>query len=95
MAFTAQSALLKFGFILSTVLFFLGLVELGSLAKYGTASSGIIAIASGLLFAMDFVTWKKSENYKGKRASLLVCVINALNCSPVSVSIASRDATTK
>ncbi|KAF9344052.1 hypothetical protein BGX26_004876, partial [Mortierella sp. AD094] len=94
MAFTAHSALLKFGFILSTVLFFLGLVELGSLAKYGTnngtcalywdgkvdhssicsftvIAGGVIAIASGLLFAMDFVTWKKSENYKGKRASLI------------------------
>ncbi|KAF9997106.1 hypothetical protein BGZ79_009173 [Entomortierella chlamydospora] len=43
-------------------------------------AKGIIAIASGLLFAMDFVTWKKSENYKGKRASLLALFLTPAMC---------------
>ncbi|KAF9100054.1 hypothetical protein BGX29_006818 [Mortierella sp. GBA35] len=82
MAFTAQSGLLKFGFILTIVLFFLGLVALGSLAKYASQKSPncLISAAAAGLFAMDFVTWKKSENYKGKRASVATLLLAPVMC---------------
>ncbi|KAF9929177.1 hypothetical protein FBU30_001790 [Linnemannia zychae] len=111
MAFTGQSSLLKFGFILNIFLFFLGLIALGSLAKYASQSfkikeyeynicvfylsnekqkpgmctfadtaSVLISVAALSLFAMDFVTWKRSENYKGKRASVATLFITPMMC---------------
>lgn len=34
----------------------------------------MIAFAGASLFALDYVTWKRSENYKGRKASLTVSV---------------------
>ncbi|KAF9549532.1 hypothetical protein EC957_003482 [Mortierella hygrophila] len=112
MAFTAQSGLLKFGFIITVFLFFCGLVALGSLAKYASqtleirnggdykvcliflsqekqrpgmctfadTASALISVVAACLFAMDFVTWKKSENYKGRRASMASLLLAPVMC---------------
>ncbi|KAG0316949.1 hypothetical protein BGZ97_006120 [Linnemannia gamsii] len=124
MAFTAHSGLLKLGFILTVVLFFCGLVALGSLAKYASqtlevrsggdmkvcviflspeeqrpgmctfadTASALISVVAACLFAMDFVTWKKSENYKGKRASVatlfLAPVMSILSfCAAITLAL--------
>ncbi|KAG0257853.1 hypothetical protein BG011_003706 [Mortierella polycephala] len=103
MAFSAHSGLLKLGFVLSITLFFLGMIVLGSLAKFGTTqgvcllfnngkvndsakcsfsvtAGAIIALAGCFLFGMDWVTWKRSENYKGKNASVAALFLAPLMC---------------
>ncbi|GJJ75706.1 hypothetical protein EMPS_08064 [Entomortierella parvispora] len=110
MAFTGQSGLLKFGFILSVLLFILGLVCVGTLVKnirasfvgysvcflfntsdgysayktgpcnFAIADSALITIAGAVFFGLDWITWKKSENYKGKRASLAALIISSVMC---------------
>ncbi|KAG0348160.1 hypothetical protein BG005_011716 [Podila minutissima] len=41
-----------------------------SACTFSTAAGGIIVLAAAVLTFMDYVTWKRSENYKGKRASV-------------------------
>ncbi|KAG0033314.1 hypothetical protein BGZ81_008784 [Podila clonocystis] len=43
-----------------------------SSCTFSTAAGGIIVLAAAVLTFMDYVTWKRSENYKGKRASVTV-----------------------
>ncbi|KAF9430449.1 hypothetical protein BGZ94_006797 [Podila epigama] len=69
MAFTGQSSALKLSFIMDFVLVLLGLIIVGSLSIHAT-QSGIVTLAAIVLSFMDYITWKRSENYKGKRASV-------------------------
>ncbi|KAK3826371.1 MAG: hypothetical protein JOS17DRAFT_818687 [Linnemannia elongata] len=132
MAFTAHSGLLKFGFILTVVLFFCGLVALGSLVKYASQSvqltkdtdykvcviflsnekqrpgmctfadttSALISVVAACLFAMDFTTWKKSENYKGRRASIAslflapaMCILSL--CAAITLALGIKSTMNK
>ncbi|KAG0098107.1 hypothetical protein BGZ93_001141 [Podila epicladia] len=94
MAFTGQSATLKFGFIMDTILVLLGLITLFSLLKFSTYD-GVIVLAAAVLTFMDYVTWKRSENYKGKRASVatlfLTPIMTLLSfCTAIAVVIGIR-----
>ncbi|KAF9317057.1 hypothetical protein BG003_001227 [Podila horticola] len=46
--------------------------------SFSTAVGGIIVLAAAVLSFMDYVTWKRSENYKGKRASFAALFITAI-----------------
>ncbi|KAG0290011.1 hypothetical protein BGZ96_006509 [Linnemannia gamsii] len=39
------------------------------MCTFADTASALISVVAACLFALDFATWKKSENYKGKRAS--------------------------
>ncbi|KAF9973420.1 hypothetical protein BGZ73_003337 [Actinomortierella ambigua] len=45
--------------------------------SFAVGSSAIMIVGAVFLGAMDFVTWKKSENYKGKRACLTAMFLAA------------------
>ncbi|KAG0336493.1 hypothetical protein BG000_006519 [Podila horticola] len=46
--------------------------------SFSIAAGGIIVLAAAVLSFMDYVTWKRSENYKGKRASFAALFITAI-----------------
>lgn len=58
----------KYHFILIFLFFF------SNRYKSSVVTSGIIVLAAAALTLMDYVTWKRSENYKGKRASFAVSI---------------------
>ncbi|KAG0034882.1 hypothetical protein BGZ82_005572 [Podila clonocystis] len=49
-----------------------------SSCTFSTAAGGIIVLAAAVLTFMDYVTWKRSENYKGKRASVTALFITPI-----------------
>ncbi|KAG0345346.1 hypothetical protein BG004_003780 [Podila humilis] len=60
---------------MSAVLALLGLIVLGSMAT--DSFMDLLIAAGGVgLFVMDYVTWKRSEYFKGKRASVAALLIS-------------------
>ncbi|KAG0300811.1 hypothetical protein BGZ98_008851 [Dissophora globulifera] len=65
---------LKSNFSLSALLCLLGLIVLGTMIK-SSYWRFIIATGGAALFGMDYVTWKRSERFKGRRASIAALLI--------------------
>ena len=40
----------------------------------------MIVVVGAVFFGLDWITWKKSENYKGKRASLAALIVAPVMC---------------
>ncbi|KAF9348322.1 hypothetical protein BGX26_000261 [Mortierella sp. AD094] len=74
MSFAANTGFLKADFLMSAILCLLGFIVLGSMANNSYLQLMIAAGGVGL-FAMDFVTWKRSDRFKGKRASIAAMFI--------------------
>ncbi|KAG0048350.1 hypothetical protein BGZ83_006675 [Gryganskiella cystojenkinii] len=89
MSFEANTGFLKADFVMSFVLALLGIIILGTMSS-NSYKEFLIAAGGVALFAMDFVTWKRSERFKGKRASvaaLLICPIMAFFAFATSIVI--------
>ncbi|KAF9580610.1 hypothetical protein BGW38_002671, partial [Lunasporangiospora selenospora] len=51
---------------------------LSSSCNFTSTVGAIIAVAGIALFGMDYVTWKRSENFKGRRAAITSLVLTVL-----------------
>ncbi|KAF9139696.1 hypothetical protein BGX30_007593 [Mortierella sp. GBA39] len=79
MAFAHDSGFLKADFVMSTILALLGFIIFGTMSR-NSYWEFLIAAGGIALFAMDFVTWKRSERFKGKRASVAALLIAPTLC---------------
>ncbi|KFH71431.1 hypothetical protein MVEG_01730 [Podila verticillata NRRL 6337] len=71
--------------------------EQPSACTFSSAAGGIIILAAAALTFMDYVTWKRSENYKGKRASFAALLITPIMtlfsfCTAIVVVLGIRKA---
>ncbi|KAF8939207.1 hypothetical protein BGZ58_010381 [Dissophora ornata] len=90
MAFTASTKSLRADFVMSVILSILGFIVLGTMYKKSywqyalhldwNSPHKIFMIAAGglVLLAMDFVTWKHSERFKGKRTSVAALLVSSI-----------------
>ncbi|OAQ30682.1 hypothetical protein K457DRAFT_892669 [Linnemannia elongata AG-77] len=68
--YATQTVQLSNGDDYKVCLIFLSETQRSGMCTFADTTSALISVVAACLFAMDFVTWKKSENYKGKRASI-------------------------
>ncbi|KAF9370559.1 hypothetical protein CPB97_002647 [Podila verticillata] len=71
--------------------------EQASACTFSSAAGGIIVLAAAALTLMDYVTWKRSENYKGKRASFATLLLTPIMtlfsfCTAIVVVLGIRKA---